>query len=103
MVATVFSCFSSAIDQHPLLPRLETADDLHASLWHPVVRGEKLDQGVVRLAVHSFFPNSDLEPLAMPARELGARRAGLDVEVEDQTVAAAMRGARWFTTISTTY
>src|SRR5574341_1763342 len=100
MVATLFRCFSSAIDHHPLLPGLETGDDLHAALRHVVVLGQELDQRFVRFSIDRARREPQLDSLAVLARKLGPRRAGLDVEIEDQTVAAAMRGARLFKTMS---
>jgi hypothetical protein len=44
--------------------------------------------------------NSHLDALAVAPREFGARRSGLDVKLENQSVAAPMR--RWFTMISST-
>lgn len=63
--------------------------------------GEELDQRFVRRSVHCARPKPDLQPLAVLARELGARGARLHVKLEDHTVAAATR--MLFTTISATY
>src|SRR5688572_33400027 len=55
--------------------------------------GQEIDQCFVRLAVHRARAQSDLDALAVPAGELGARRAGLHMQLEDHSAAAATRRA----------
>ena len=66
------------------------------------MRRQKLDQCLVRFAVRGARRDSDLDALAVLARELGTGCTGLDVQVQNHTVAAAMRGAKWFSMISST-
>ena len=62
---------------------------------------KELDEGFVRLAVHGSALDPDFHPVAVHARELCARGAGLHVQLEDQSAAAAKR--RWPTGMSSTW
>src|SRR5688572_23445932 len=53
--------------------------------------GQEFDQGVIGLAVDRRRREPDLHPIPMLSRKFGARSTGLDVQVEDQTLAAAAR------------
>src|SRR5688500_4362267 len=86
-MARVFKLFSSLIDHDPLLPRFEPCRDPHAALAHLVVRGQKLDQRLVRLAVHGARREAHLDALAVHAGELRARSARLHVKLQDQSAA----------------
>lgn len=68
---------------------------------------KKGDKRFIRLAVHRARGEADLDALAMVTSEFGARRAGLDVQLENHSDATAGRmcqstiSSTWISTTST--
>src|SRR2546429_5239458 len=67
------------------------ARDAHALARHPEASRKKPCQRLVRPAVHGARREPDLDELAVPSCKLGARRARLHVQIQDQRPAAARR------------
>src|SRR5882724_448008 len=82
---------SNPLDHDALLARLEPGSDPYAALGNAVVSGEEFHQRLVRFIVRGTRCEPDLDALAVPAGELGALGARLDVQLENHSPAAASR------------